>query len=85
LKPQIARNGLEVGFPQDWIRDVEVRRWDVRLKSNSCIVFRIASRGNNDTELGGKVGRASACWRVGLVVLSSNCCCFVWPRRSARQ
>jgi hypothetical protein len=44
---------------------------------------RVAPRGGGDTNLGGQVGRAPVVGRVALIVLSSNCCRFVWPHRFA--
>jgi hypothetical protein len=49
------------------------------------LLGRVAPRGDDDPFAWGKGGRASVVGRVAFVVLSSNCCRFVWPRRSARQ
>jgi hypothetical protein len=60
-------------------------RWSCCQATVGASSGRIAPRGDDDPLNYRKVGRASVDGRVGLVVLSSNCFRFVWPRRSARQ
>jgi hypothetical protein len=59
--------------------------WSCCQATVCALIGRVAPRGGGDTEPGGKFGRAPVVGRVRFVVLSSNCCRFVWPHRSARH